>query len=80
MAEDQVRSVPLCPVCGEPADLFAIADGGPCMDCVRARAASVAANGRCRCPKAKQQPRTVTTRSRSWVACDRCLGSIRQIS
>ena len=80
MAESQGHPVPLCPVCGEPADLFAIADGGPCMNCVRARAATVGANGRCRCPKSKQRPRTVKTRSRSWVACDRCLGTIRQIS
>ena len=72
----------LCPVCSEPADLFAIADGGPCMNCVRARAASVAANGRCVCGKRKRIPDPQIHRvfSRTWQSCLRCLGTIAQLS
>jgi hypothetical protein len=72
----------ICSVCGGPADIFAIADGGPCMDCVRARAGAVAANGRCVCGVRKRIPDPEIHRvgSRTWQSCRRCLGTIRQLS
>lgn len=71
----------LCPVCGEPADIFAITDGGPCMNCVRARAASVGASGRCVCGRKRiPDPEIHRVYSRSWESCLRCLGTIRQLS
>lgn len=70
-----------CPVCDKPADIFAIADGGPCMDCVRARARSVAERGRCVCGRARiPNPAIHRIGSRSWQSCDRCLGTIKQLS
>lgn len=68
-----------CPVCGKPADLFAIADGGPCMRCVRARARS-AMDHRCHCGNQRIPGGVRSVGSRSWVPCDRCLGTIGQLS
>lgn len=66
-----------CPVC----DTNAVTHPTQiCMGCVMARAKTATTGGRCRCPKTLKNPRTVTTRSRSWVACDRCLGTIKQLT
>lgn len=73
-------SINPCPVCGEPADIFAIADGGPCMNCVRSRAAA-AQDGRCHCGrKAIPDPEIHRVYSRTWQSCLRCLGTIKQLS
>ena len=76
-----MTSTYLCPVCKGPADIFAIADGGPCMDCVHARARSVAKHGRCLCGCKKiPNPEIHRIGSRTWQSCDRCLGTIKQLS
>lgn len=51
-----------------------------CLSCVRARARVACGSKRCSCPKALKRERVIKTASRSWVACDRCLGSVRQLS
>lgn len=67
---------PACSVCGQPRGFL----GDPCMACVRARHKAVVNGGRCSCPKSMKKPRTVSNGNRTWVACDRCLGSIKQLS
>lgn len=51
---------------------------GPSMDTVRARHRA-ALSKRCSCGKLRH-PETKSVGSRVWVACKRCLGTIRQIS
>lgn len=68
----------LC-ICGDPLDLLAKLDGGRCMNCVRARAAA-AVKKHCVCPKRKQEPVEKNSINRSWISCERCLGTIRQLS
>lgn len=65
-----------CPVCSRPTMW---ADGKPCLACCQARAVA-ATDHRCHCTTPLRQPRTVTTPHRSWIVCDRCLGTIRSIS
>jgi hypothetical protein len=72
---DAVRAATVpCSGCGEP--IWKWAD--PCMPCVRARARA-AFTHRCSCGR-KRRERTVSNGSRTWVSCDRCLGSVRQLS
>lgn len=74
-----MTDVALC-ICGDPLDLLARLDGGRCMNCVRARAAAVSKGGRCVCPKRKQEPVEKRSIHRSWISCERCLGTIKQLS
>ena len=64
-----------CQVCRQPGGILALS--GPCLECARARQGA-AMDGRCHCQRQLRQPREVSTRSRSWVTCDRCFGTIRQ--
>lgn len=48
------------------------------MECVKARARATTGGGRCKCGR-KARPRDVRTSGRCWVACDRCLGTIRRL-
>jgi len=66
-------------ICGDPLDLLARLDGGRCMNCVRARAAA-AAKHLCVCPKRKQEPVEKSSINRRWISCERCLGTIKQLS
>jgi hypothetical protein len=66
-----------CPVCQVNSAYW---DGTICMECVQVRARVASGNKRCPCRGRKQKPQTVETRSRSWVACDRCLGTIKQLT
>jgi hypothetical protein len=66
----------LCPVCGLDGGLLALS--GPCLACARARHRA-AVTRRCSCPARLRQPRDVESRSRAWVTCDRCLGTIRTL-
>jgi len=50
-----------------------------CMDCTRARARCVANHHRCTCGR-KGRARIIRTSFRSWVACERCLGTVRQLN
>ena len=68
-----------CTVCGKPGGLWVVIDGKPCMACITARMKAATNGGRCVCRKADKRPRTITTRSRSWVGCDRCLGTIKTL-
>lgn len=67
----------ICATCGRPGGLLALS--GPCLDCARSRQRA-AMDGRCHCPRALCRPRDIVTRIRSWIGCDRCLGTIRQTS
>lgn len=66
-----------CPVCNVHSAYW---DGTICMECVKARAKVASGNKRCVCTKRFQRPRTVETKHRSWVACDRCLGVVKQLT
>lgn len=54
----------------------------PCLPCVKARAkVATVGRGRCTCPKHLKRPTDLKRiGSRSWIACNRCLGQIRQVS
>jgi hypothetical protein len=67
-----------CPVCGKPADIWAIADGGPCMKCVRLRARA-AMDHRCHC-RTDRFGKLMSHLNRTWLSCTRCLGTIRTVS
>lgn len=66
-----------CEGCGTPLGAWE-AHWRVCMDCTKARARA-AFGGRCRCGR-KRRERLVGARFRSWVACDRCLGAVRNVS
>jgi hypothetical protein len=53
-----------------------------CMGCVRARAkVATSGRGRCTCPKRLKRPTDIKRiGSRAWIACERCLGQIAQVS
>lgn len=63
-----------CTACGKPSwhDV--------CMACVIQRHKTVLNRGKCTCRKAEQRPREVGNNIRRWIACDRCLGSIKQLN
>lgn len=48
-----------------------------CMDCTKARHRAVVNHGRCTCGR-KRRPRIVTNGCRTWSACDRCLGTVKE--
>ena len=53
----------------------------PCLDCCKARCASVAANGKCKCgAKRKPDKRVRKAHNRKWIHCNRCLGTITQLT
>jgi hypothetical protein len=65
-----------CSGCGTPV----LKSNDPCWECVKARARTATVNrGRCTCPAKLKRPRNVDVGHRAWVACDRCLGTIRQL-
>ena len=64
-----------CEGCGRPVML----GHNPCWECVKARARTVGNRGRCTCPKTLKRPREVSTSIRAWLACDRCLGTIKSL-
>lgn len=68
----------ICSVCGKPGGLVVL-DGGPCMPCVRARHRA-AITHRCSCGSQRIPAPLARIGSRSWIACNRCLGTIRQVS
>ena len=54
---------------------------GPSMAVVHARHRAVMARGRCRCGSQKDpSDRIRQAGGRRWISCDRCLGSIKQLS
>ena len=63
-----------CHGCGEVVPSF----NNPCWDCVKARHRA-ALTHKCSCGK-KRRERICSTGSRKWIACDRCLGSYKQLS
>jgi len=65
--------------CSACQDTLVIPSHDPCFDCIKARH-KAALTHKCSCPKRLKRPRTVTNKIRTWVSCDRCLGTIRQIS
>jgi hypothetical protein len=65
-----------CVGCGK--ELSPVWDAqGP--DCTKARARAVENHHRCACGR-KRRERIIRTAIRSWVACVRCLGTVRQIN
>ena len=53
---------------------------GVCMGCTKARHRAVLNRGKCGCGSKKVPGDIARTGSRSWVPCNRCLGSIKQLS
>lgn len=66
-----------CTGCGKRLGTIEAIHWNVCMECTRARAATVARHGRCACGR-EARPRAVKALGREWRACDRCLGTIRQ--
>lgn len=67
-----------CQVCGKPGGLVLL-DGKPCMPCIRSRQ-KAAMDGRCHCGSQKIAGAKRSIGSRSWIPCERCFGTIRQVS
>ena len=66
----------VCDACGERTFAWV----NPCMPCVKARHRA-AVTHRCACPKRLKRPTEVKQiGSRRWIACERCLGTIEQLS
>lgn len=67
-----------CDACGERTFAWT----NPCLACVKARArVATTGRGRCGCPKRLKRPTDVKRiGSRTWIACERCLGTIEQLS
>ena len=65
-----------CTVCGKPCGFL----NDPCMACVRVRARAATTGGRCRCGRDAIPGATRKVYSRSWIPCDRCLGTIKQLT
>lgn len=90
--QDKV-TLPNCPVCGKDGDLWVLIDGKPCMACIKARHRA-AMDGRCHCGRAKipgevksvggyavlVDGKKVRRGGRSWIPCERCLGTIKQLT
>ena len=52
----------------------------PCLACVRARHRA-AVTHRCSCPKHLRRESGIKRAwSRTWISCERCLGTVRQLS
>lgn len=51
-----------------------------CMDCTKARARTVANHGKCSCGSKRKPGKVMKVYSRSWISCNRCLGTIKQLS
>ena len=68
-----------CEGCGKELNPVFDAQWSVCMDCTRARARAVANHHRCVCGR-KRRERTIVTAVRSWIACNRCLGTVRQLN
>lgn len=64
-----------CEGCGAQLGAIEALRWSVCMDCTRARAATVGRHGRCACGR-KARPRPASNGVRSWSACERCLGAI----
>lgn len=52
---------------------------GPSMATIRARQLA-AFGGRCKCGKHKSPIKKSNGAGRTWLSCERCLGTIRQLS
>lgn len=50
-----------------------------CMDCTRRRHKAVCNRGKCVC-RTEKYGRTCKAYSRTWMSCNRCLGTIKQLS
>ena len=68
-----------CEGCGCALGVVEAVNWGVCLDCTRARARAVGSGGRCSCGPKRRRERVVKTAIRSWMACDRCLGTVRQL-
>ena len=79
--EESEAKIPDCEGCLKEMDVMGFLQGYTvCMDCVKARHKAVMRNGKCGCRKADKRPREMGNKSRKWLGCDRCLGTIRQLS
>jgi len=69
-----------CTGCGTELGALEALRWDVCMDCTKARHRAVTNRGRCSCGK-KRRERPVSFSSlksaRHWIACDRCLGTVR---
>lgn len=79
---NQLSDTPKCHGCGEVISIVDQREGySVCLDCTKARQAAVMAHGACKCA-AKRNPdaRIRIVGSRKWIACNRCLGTVRQLA
>jgi len=67
-----------CEGCGTPLGVIEGQRWQVCLDCTKARHRAAMNGQRCTCG-AKRNERVVTTPNRAWVACDRCLGVVRNL-
>jgi len=69
-----------CEGCGAEMGVVEAMRWGVCLPCTMARAKAATTGGKCKCGR-KRRPREASNGlGRRWLACDRCLGSIRQLS
>ena len=54
-------------------------DGGPSMEVIKARHLAVMRR-KCCCGKEKDPSEVKGTGSRTWISCERCLGTIKNLS
>jgi hypothetical protein len=79
----------MCEGCGKALGVVEAMHWSVCFSCTRARAKAVANCGRCTCRKAERRERLIEVRRkedghsagyRAWIACDRCLGTVRSVA
>jgi hypothetical protein len=79
--EESEIKIPDCEGCLKEMDTMGFLQGYTiCMDCVKARHKTVLRLGKCVCRKADKRPRETGNKSRKWLSCDRCLGTIKQLN
>lgn len=73
-----MTSSAVCQGCGKELNPVEALHWDICFNCTKARHRSV--NGRCKCGRMARPTKVLRIGSRSWIACHRCLGQIRQLS
>lgn len=73
----------LCEGCGKELGVLEALYWAVCMDCTKARHRAFCKGGRCTCGRKRREREVANGTSkyaRRWIACDRCLGSVRQLN
>jgi hypothetical protein len=67
-----------CSACTKELGAIEATQFSVCLPCTVARHKAVVKK-KCCCRKVDKRPRTIDVKFRGWVACDRCLGTIKQL-